>query len=159
MYKVMVIGLMVVAPIGATLIELAITGEWDAALATVGKWFLFWGVGVRLLVVAISQTFKPSFTAQNILGEKAGSGAAQIVQELGYANFGFGTIGLIAPWIAVWAVPAAIAPAIFLGLAGVRHILKPNKNGKEWIATLTDLFVAVVLAVFVIGSLVGGTPA
>lgn len=156
MYKVMVIGLMVVLPIVSTVVELVVTGDSANALAIVGKWFLFWGVGVRLTIAGISQTVKPSFTAENILGEKASSGANQIVQELGFANLGFGIVGLIAPWIAGWAVPAAIPAAIFLGLAGARHIAKPNKNGKEWLATLTDLLVSIVLLVFVIGSVVAG---
>lgn len=156
MYVVMVIVLMVVAPIASTVVELSITGEWANAIATIGKWFLFWAVGVRLFVAGISQTVNPAFTAKNILGEKGNTGAVQIVQELGYANLGLGTVGLIAPWIAGWAVPAAIPAAVFLGLAGARHIVKPNKNGKEWVATLTDLFVASILAVFVISSLVSG---
>lgn len=156
MYKVMVIGLMVVLPIVSAIVELVLTGSSANVLAVIGKWFLFWGVGVRLTIAGISQSFKPSFTAENILGEKGSSGANQIVQELGFANLGFGIVGLIAPWVAGWAVPAAIPAAIFLGIAGLRHIAKPNKNGKEWLATLTDLLVSVVLIVFVIGSVVSG---
>ncbi|CAN5355590.1 hypothetical protein BH10ACT7_BH10ACT7_23740 [soil metagenome] len=151
MYYLMVIGLMVVAPLVSIGIELAVSGPANV-LEVVGKWFLFWGVGVRLLIAGISQSIRPEFTAQNILGEKSSS-ANQIVRELGFANIGFGVVGLVAPWVAGWAVPGAIAPAIFLGVAGILHIIKRGKNSKEWVATTTDLLVAVVLAVFVIGSL------
>lgn len=151
MYYAMVIGLMVVAPLVSIAIELAVVGP-AHALAVVGKWFLFWGVGVRLLIAGLSQTFRPEFTAQNILGEK-NSSANQVVRELGFANIGFGVVGLVAPWVAGWAVPGAIAPAIFLGVAGILHIIKRGKNGKEWVATTTDLLVAVVLAIFVVCSL------
>jgi hypothetical protein len=156
MYLVMVIGLTVVLPVVSVIVEFAVAGGSADVLAIAGKWFLFWGVGVRLFVAGISQTFRPEFTVKNILGNADAKGAGQVVKELGFANLGMGLVGLIAPWVPGWTVPGAIAPALFLGLAGIVHILKPRKNGKEWVATVTDLIVAVVLAVFVIVSVVSG---
>lgn len=124
-------------------------------LAVTGKWFLFWGAGVRLFTAGLSQITRPQFTAENILGEKV-TGANLIVQELGFANVGFGLAAIIGAWLPGWAVPVAVGPAVFLLLAGIRHIVKPNKNTKELVATLTDLLVGVVLAVFVVWSLVAG---
>ena len=155
MYFVMVIGLMVVLPVASVIVEFAASGGSADLLDLIGNWFLFWGVGVRLFIAGVSQTFRPTFTVQNILGN-ADTGATQIVKELGFANLGFGLVGLIAPWIDGWSVPGAIAPALFLGLDGIVHIAKKNKNAKEWLATVTDLLIAVVLAVFVITSLVRG---
>jgi hypothetical protein len=156
MYYVMVIGLMVVLPLASVIVEFAVSAGSADVLALVGKWFLFWGVGVRLFVAGLSQTFRPEFTVKNILGSAGAGGATQVVRELGFANLGFGLVGLVAPWVEGWVLPAAIAPAVFLGLAGIVHILKKRKNGKEWVATVTDLVVAVVLAVVVIVSLVRG---
>jgi hypothetical protein len=155
MYIPMVVGLTVVLPVLSIIIEFAISGGSADLIALVGKWFLFWAVGVRLFTAGLSQVFRPSFTVENILGSD-NVGAVQIVKELSFANIGFGLLGLIAPWVAGWGVPAAIAPAIFLGLAGIVHVAKKDKNTKEWVATLTDLFVAAVLLVFVIASVVRG---
>ena len=152
MYYAMVIGLMVVLPVVSVIIEYAVSGGSADVLTLVGKWFLFWGIGVRLFIAGLSQTLRPAFTAENILGDTDSAGATQIVRELGFANLGFGLVGLIAPWVEGWAQPGSIAPALFLGLAGVVHIAKKHKNTKEWVATLTDLVIAVVLAVFVIVS-------
>ncbi len=152
MYVVMLIGFMVVLPIVSIVIELIASGGDADVWFTIGKWFLFWGVGMRLFVAGISQLFKPQFTANNILGGTTSPAALQVVQELGFANLGMGAVALIAPWVSDWAIPASIPAIVFLGLAGLRHIAKPGKNGKEFLATITDLFVAVVLLAFVVAS-------
>lgn len=151
MYLVMVLGLMVVAPIVSIVVELVATGGSGDLMLLAGKWFTFWAVGVRLFVAGLSQSFRPEFTAKNILGSTTTDrSVTQIVQELGYANLAFGTVGILSLPLAGWVLPAAAAGGLFLGLAGIRHIVKPHKNGKEWLATLTDLFVAVVVLAFVI---------
>ena len=154
MYLVMVLGLMVVLPIVSIVIELIVSGGSIDPLVSVGRWFLFWGAGVRLLIAGISQTFRPQFTAQNILGESTPV-ANQLVRELGFANLGFGIVGIAGAWVAGWMVPAAIAPGVFLLLAGLLHIGKGGKNVKERAATLTDLLVGGVLVGFVVLSLLG----
>jgi hypothetical protein len=154
MYLVMVLGLMVVLPIASVLIELAVSGGSADPLTSIGRWFLFWGAGVRLFIAGISQTFRPQFTAQNILGEQTPV-ANQLVRELGFANLGFGIVAIAGAWVPGWMVPAAIAPGVFLLLAGITHIVKRGKNAKELIATLTDLLVGVALLGFVVLSLLG----
>ena len=144
MYLVMVLALTVVAPIASVTIELAASGGTGDPLLVAGKWFTFWGIGVRLFIAGLSQSLRPQFTAQNILGAKPDASVNQIVQELGFANLAFGIVGILTLPIASWLVPAALAGGVFLGLAGIRHVAKPAKNTKEWIATLTDLLVAAV---------------
>lgn len=151
-YVLMIVAFMIVLPIVSIAVELIVSGGDADVWFTIGKWFLFWGVGVRLFVAGLSQAFKPQFTAKSILGDEASTSALQVVQELGYANLGMGAVGLIAPWVSDWAVPGAIPATVFLGLAGLRHIAKPGKNRKELLATLTDLFVALVLLAFIIVS-------
>ncbi len=148
----MVVGLMVVLPIVSVGLEFAVSGGDADLVAAIGKWFLFWGVGVRLFVAGLSQVGRPGFTATNILGTDPPAQTLQIVQELGFANLGMGALGLIAPWMAGWVVPGAIPAVVFLGAAGLRHVVKTNKNSKEVFATVTDLFVAGVLLVFVVVS-------
>lgn len=158
MYLIMVIGLMVVLPVVSIVIEMVIAGGSADPVFLIGKWFLFWGAGVRLLIAGVSQIFRPAFTAENILGSKAAadSGINQIVQELGFANLAFGLVATIGTWVAGWPVPAAIAPGLYLLLAGLRHLPKKGKNTKEWVATLTDLLVGAVLIVFVVVSVLTG---
>jgi hypothetical protein len=152
MYLVLVLALMVVAPVGSVIAELLVGGgNVDLAL-TAGKWFTFWGVGVRLFIAGLSQTLRPEFTAQNILGGKSDASANLVVQELGFANLAFGLVGVLTLPIPGWLVPGALAGGLFLGLAGIRHIAKPHKNTKEVVATLTDLLVAAVTLGFVLYS-------
>lgn len=155
MYLVMVLGLMVVLPIVSVVVELLVSGGSADPLTSIGRWFLFWGAGVRLFIAGVSQSLRPQFTAQNILGETTPV-ANQLVRELGFANLGMGVAGIAGAWVAGWMVPAAIAPGVFLLLAGIAHSGKAGKNGKELAATLTDLLVGGVLVVFVVLSLVRG---
>jgi hypothetical protein len=151
MYLVMILGLMIVAPVVSIVSEYSAGGGAGDLLLLAGKWFVFWAVGIRLFTAGLSQSFRPEFTAGNILGARsADRSVLQIVQELGFANLGFGLIGILSLPFGGWIVPAAVAGGLFLGLAGIRHVAKPGKNTKEWIATLTDLLVFAVLAVFVI---------
>jgi hypothetical protein len=50
----------------------------------------------------------------------------------------------------------AVPGAIFLLLAGVRHVFKPGKNAAEQVATWTDLLVFVGVTVGVIGLAIVG---
>jgi hypothetical protein len=154
-YPVIIIVLTVVAPVAHVIVVLAASGWTADPWPVIGSAFVFWAVGIRLLAAGISQILRPGFTSQGILGTKDGS-ANQIVQELGAANVGMGVIGLIATlWLPAWIPAAALAAGIFLGFAGLRHITKRGKNLREAVATYTDLFVALVLAVYLIATLVG----
>jgi hypothetical protein len=61
--------------------------------AVVGKWWVFWAVGVRLLSAGIRQILQPRFTSETILGIK-GAEVLMVVRELGFANAAIGTVGV-----------------------------------------------------------------
>jgi hypothetical protein len=144
MYLIVVIVLTVVAPLVSTLIHAGAQG-WDVdLLALAGMWWVFWGVGIRLLSAGLSQAMRPGFTLKNILGHDD-PGAGHIVQELGFANIGMGVAGILSLFFPSWMPAAATAGGLFLLIAGLRHIVKPGKNIKETIATITDLIVAVIV--------------
>ena len=145
-YIVMILLLLIVGPIGATAIDVGSTDHPLLAAATF--WFVFFG-GVRLFIAGISQALNPAFTVNNILGQKdPNPGANYLAQELGYANIGLGVLGIVSPWLG-WAPAGALAIGVFLLLAGIRHLAKRGKGGKEWFATITDLaFGAVLLVIF-----------
>jgi hypothetical protein len=151
MYIALVLLQTLVLPLISGSISLAV-GHGDP-ISTYGMWFLFWGVGTRLAVAGVSQVIRPGFTVENILGS-SNPGAAQITQELGFANLSIGVVAIAASFVGDWGIPVAAIGGIFLGLAGFRHLPKRNPNIKEVVATWTDLLVFVAMAVYVIHAIV-----
>ncbi len=153
-YPVIIIVLTIVAPVANVIVVLASSGWTADPWPVIGNAFVFWAVGIRLLAAGISQIVRPGYTSENILGAKNAS-SNQIVQELGAANVGMGVIGLIATlWLLAWTPAAALAAGIFLAFAGLRHVAKKGKGPHENVATYTDIFVALVLAAYLIVMLV-----
>ena len=149
-YFILVIAQTIVLPIASGTIELATVGG-DPVLVF-GKWWVFWGVGTRLLVAGIAQVSGKGPTME-ILGASAPSvQAKQLAGELGTANLGMGLAGLLA-LVPGWALPAGLAGGVFLLIAGLLHVAKRGKGPQETLATWTDLIVGtavVVLAVYVL---------
>lgn len=146
-YFVLVILQTVVLPIGSGIIELTTVGG-DPVLVF-GKWWVFWGVGTRLLVAGAVQVSGRGPTSE-ILGSAAPSvHETQLVRELGMANIAMGIAGCLA-LVPGWALPAGVAGGAFLLVAGLMHVPKKGKNASEQLATWTDLIVgAAVLALAV----------
>jgi hypothetical protein len=147
MYLAMIILLMAVFPALSVLIECSILHTGADVLFLIGKWFVFWGVGVRLMLAGLRQIANPTFTADVIFGvrEKA---ALTLVQELGFANISIGLLGVLVLVRSEWIVPAAIAGGLFYGLAGIKHLINGNRNRTENIAMVSDLWIFIVLAGF-----------
>ena len=141
---------MFVLPLGSIAVELA-AGPADL-LWLVGKWFVFWGVGVRLLIAGLRQYFQPGYTSRELLGVD-GPEVYVIVRELGGANFAAGVVGLASLVAPSFVPPSAIAAAIFYLVAGVEHVKTRDRDRPETIAMISDLFIAVVLGVFAVGTL------
>jgi hypothetical protein len=146
-----VVGQTVVLPLVSGVIELALVG--GDPFYVFGKWWVFWGVGTRLLLAGLVQVSGRGATAA-ILGSSAPSvQEKQLTRELGTANIGMGLAGLVA-LVPGWALPAGLAGGAFLLLAGLMHVTKKGKNPQETVATWTDLIVGVavvVLAAWVLG--------
>jgi hypothetical protein len=150
-YFIVVILQTVALPLVSGGIQLAIVGG-DPVLVF-GTWWVFWGVGTRLLVAGIAQVSGKGPTAE-ILGSSAPTvQETQLVRELGTANLAMGLAGLLA-LVPGWAVPAGLAGGVFLLIAGLVHLPKRGKNAKETLATWTDLLVGVVVVVLAVYVLV-----
>jgi len=149
MYFVVTIGLMVVLPIASVIVHLLVAPGSDP-LFLVGQWFTFWGIGLRLLLAGASQVIRPDFTATKIFGVT--EQASDIVRELGFANLAFGLIAILSLPFVQFLMPAAIAGGLFLGLDGIMHALRRDRNRKETIAMATDLVVAAAVVVFLVGA-------
>jgi hypothetical protein len=113
-----------------------------------GKWFVFWGVGMRLFTAGVSQTVRPEFTAGTIFGIDDPA-VLPFIQELGFANIALGLMALLSLAAASWRKAAALAGGIFFGMAGIRHALSPKEmTDLRAIAMVSDLFIALVLFAF-----------
>jgi hypothetical protein len=144
MYLAMVIGTMLVFPLASIVLEGFAYDHAVFEAALVGKWFVFWAVGVRLLIAGLRQIFQPRFTAETILGVKDAD-ATLIVRELGFANTAIGIAGVASLFLAGWMLPLAVIGAIFYGLAGINHAKHRNKNRLQKVAMISDFYAAVVL--------------
>lgn len=150
MYPATVALLMFVFPITSIVIESVASGNPAGIVVLAGKWFVFWGVGVRLLTAGVRQILKPELTARDILGI-TDKKSWQVVRELGIANVSIGLLGIFSLFKPEWTLPAAMVGGLFYGLAGALHISKPSRDLEENIATYSDLFMFLVLVMYFVG--------
>lgn len=149
MYLAIVVLLMGILPVASILVEHFAVGASADWWTLIGKWFVFWAVGVRLALAGIRQIVQPAFTAEKIfeIGDKA---AHIVVQELGFANLAMGALAVLTLAAPQWTAAAALAGAVFYGLAGARHVLKGGQNRNETIATVSDILIFVILAAYLV---------
>ena len=149
MYRAIILLLIFVLPIGSVGAEWLSSGGATPPMLLVGKWFVFWAAGVRLLLAGIKQFLQPEFTAHQIFKMKTDE-ALPVIRELGIANFAAGVLGVASIWATSFVLPVAIWGAIFYGVAGAQHVTQKGKSGNETLAMATDLFAFVALAVYVL---------
>lgn len=152
MYIAMVSGLMFVFPLVSVVLEVLVNKNHAALIDVVGKWFVFWAIGIRLFTAGLRQVIKPGLTAEGILGIKDKM-SWQLVRELGFTNLGIGLVGIISLWHPAWTSAAALAGGLFLFLAGLEHIRKKQRNFEENVATYSDLFIGLVMAVYLLAQI------
>ena len=121
----------------------------------VGKWFVFWASGVRLLLAGLRQAASPAFTAKTIF-EIDEPKAFAVVRELGFANIAMGLLGVSVLLRPDWLLPAAIATGLYYLFAGALHVLQPTRNRIETWAMVSDLGIFLVLAIVAVLRLAGG---
>jgi len=149
-YLAVVVLTMFLAPLGSVAADGALHAQ-APLMALVGKWFVFWGVGVRLGLAGVRQFIQPGFTARDIF-HLSGDEALPLVRELGVANFAAGMVGLLSLARPSFVLPVAISAGIFYGVAGVQHVIDRPRTRNEAIAMVSDLFMAVVLATVAVSS-------
>lgn len=147
MYIVTVIALLLVVPLCSILVQRYFFHS-DAGLGLlIGRWFVFWGVGVRLVLAGARQILNPRYTAETILGLKTAEPWI-VVRELGFANLALGVVGFSSLFARTWLLPSAVAGAIFYGLAGINHLFTSHRNRLQNFAMLSDLFICAILLAF-----------
>jgi len=148
MYITVVALTMLILPLVSIAIDHGFNLETSSVVFLIGRWFVFWGVGVRLVLAGLRQFFQPSFTAREIF-HATSDDVLPIVRELGLANFSAGVVALLSLPMRSFVLPAAIFAAIFYGVAGVRHFAEHNRSLNENIAMVSDLSMAFVLMFFI----------
>lgn len=151
MYLAIVLACMLILPVGSIALDVFAAGGAVSA-ALVAKWFVIWSVGARLALAGARQIVLPRYTAQVILGLKHEESLV-LVRELGFANLALGIAGLACWLFPAWVLAVALAGAIFYCLAGVNHVLHPQRSTFENIAMVSDLFVGGVLAAALVGAI------
>lgn len=118
----------------------------------IGKWFLFWSIGIRLFIAGIKQIVQPEFTAKQIFQFKSEESFV-VIRELGFANVSIGLLGMLSLVKPLWSAPAAIAGGLYFGLAGLSHLLKKPETKNEVIAMISDIFIFLLMLLYLIFTL------
>jgi hypothetical protein len=147
MYYLVVAALMLVSPVASIVIDASLHFHGLPNLDLVGKWFVFWSVGVRLLLAGVRQIVQPGFTAKTLLGIDS-TDSFVLVRELGFANTAIGVTAMCSVFFTGWIPACALAGAIFYGFAGINHLAHKNRNRLQTTAMISDLFAAAVLLVY-----------
>lgn len=147
MYLISIVLLLLVLPLASVGID-AVMHPGAALTPLIGKWFVFWPVGVRLFVGGVRQIVQPHFTAGTIFGitDRA---ADALVREIGFANLAMGSLGLISLARPAFLIPAAIVGALYYGLAGLGHVSHGLRTGHERVAMVSDFLICLVLAAII----------
>jgi len=146
LYFINVVSTMLVLPVASILIERAnhtAVPIWPL----IGEWFVFWAVGVRLVIAGLRQVTKPSFTANEIF-RISGVESLPIVRELGFSNLCVGTGGILSLLKPEWTAIIAIVGGLYFGIAGVQHVIKKPASVNEGIAMVSDLWIFIVLGLY-----------
>jgi hypothetical protein len=144
-YFVVIVTTMLIAPVVSIMANVSATPA-DNLPFLAAKWFVFWALGIRLLMAGVRQVIQPSFTAPSIF-RIDDPGAAKLVSEIGFANVAISAIAIASLFLPGWLAPAGTAGALFLGLAGVQHAKNCGRTAKESIAMVSDLAVAATVIV------------
>ena len=152
MYVAAVALFMFILPVTSIVLELTLNKNPAPLIDLIGKWFVFWAIGIRLFTAGVRQIIRPGLTSEGILGIK-GKEAWQLVRELGFGNVAIGLIGIVSLWRDEWRTPAAMAGGLFLLLAGIEHVLQKDRNFDQNLAMASDLFIGVVMVSYVIGTI------
>jgi hypothetical protein len=123
MYLIFIILLLFIFPAASVLIEALRAGSGADWMLLLGKWFVFWAVGIRLFIAGLHQVFQPRFTAETIF-EIKDEAVHAVVREVGFGNISMGVLGLLSLAEPRRVVPAAIvggllASAMFFAASGI----------------------------------------
>jgi hypothetical protein len=151
-YLIMNILLLFILPLLSIASECIIEKE-STDWILIGKWFIFWAIGIRLFTAGIKQSSNPEFTAVKIFKMKS-SESFVVIRELGFSNIALGVMGILSVINSNWRILAAITGGLFFGLAGIQHLFKRPDSRNELIAMLYDITVLLIILLFLAFTLI-----
>ena len=151
LYLVSILLLVLILPIAFILFQWLISKA-PFGWLLIGKWYVFWAVGIRLFIAGARQVTKPAFTAKEIFHIED-EARYVVIKELGFGNISIGLIGILSLFKAGWCAPVAIAGGLFYGFAGIQHILNKPASKNEKIAMISDLYIFLILALYAVFTL------
>jgi hypothetical protein len=113
------------------------------------KWSIFWGVGIRLFFKGIKLASTPQFTGLSLSGFKNRE-SYLLLLELGFANMALGSMGILSVINDQWRLIAAIAGAIYFGLADMLRLMKKTDVRHERVALIYNILVFLGLVAFMV---------
>ena len=147
LYLISVLFFMLILPGGSAVWE-HYRGS-DFGWVLIGKWFVFWAIGMRLLVAGIRQATKPAFTAKEIF-HMSGEESFPVIRELGFANICVGLLGILSLFHSAWHDAAALTGGLYFGLAGMLHLFKKPDSRNEVIALVSDLYLFLIMLLYLL---------
>lgn len=93
MYYITVVLFMLVCPLLFAVAEASGAHHSESLLFLIGKWYVFWAVGIRGSSAGLWQALRPQFTAEKIFGIRNPESHA-IVREVGFGNLSVGLLGI-----------------------------------------------------------------
>ena len=147
MYLAIVILSMFVLPLTSMGMEHASSHGAASWMMLAGKWFVFWGAGVRWAGAGIRQCLQPQFTAREIFRMKTDE-ALPIIREHGVGNLAVGAVGFASLWVPSFNVPVALIAVLAFGAWGVLHLASRARSVDENIAMASDFWLAAVLVAY-----------
>ena len=119
----------------------------EQLIPLIGKWFLFWGAGVRLTIAGIRQIIAPQLTVEGIFGVHDPR-IWPLAQELGFWNLSVGILCMVTLLRYEWRQVLALASGLFFLAAGVKHVLSDHRTLEANTAMVSDIGIAAVLLGF-----------
>jgi hypothetical protein len=141
-YAAITLALMLILPIVSSLLEVFLGNHGAFAPGIFLRWFVFWAVGVGLLLAGMRQIVQPQHTAETLLGTKS--------SDAGMTHLSIGIVGAFSIVDADWIVPVGLVGALTYGLAGIKHVLHKPRARNQNIALVSDLGIALVLGVLLL---------
>lgn len=107
----------------------------------VGKWFIFWTVGIRFLVAGFTQVIRQGRGALILQGDTTGG----FGKVLGLVKMLLAGMAFLCVMKDSWSLLAAITVGVYVGLAGFQHDFKKPNTAEGWISMVYDMIVFTVI--------------
>lgn len=149
LYEASVITFFALVPITGIVADIFILKSQISIFNLMLKWFVFSGVGLRLLSAGLKQAINPSFTASEIFKVKD-KNSFPIVREIGFANISLGVAGVMSFFFSGFRLASSVSGGLYFGLAGCLHLFSKKRSKDEVFAMFSDYFIFFVLITLII---------